>query len=51
MYIIHMKSAIERSFEQLKKWVYARRYDDAEPRVAKNPVQSYQFKLLIFLYP
>jgi hypothetical protein len=45
----HENSHLE-VFQTVEKVGHARRYDDAEPRVAKNPLQSYQFKLLIFLY-
>src|SRR5215813_12390960 len=36
-------------FQTAEKVGYARRYDDAEPRVAENSLQAYQCKPLILL--
>jgi hypothetical protein len=48
MYICRMKTVTYRSFKRLEKVGYASRNDDAQPRVAKNPLQLCQHNSLIF---
>ena len=48
MYVRRMKTDTLLSFKRLEKVGDASRHDEAQPRVAKNPLQLYQHNPLIF---